>query len=109
MAKNNLLNRNVGITWSTEKCSNGFFTISASTEPRYMFANTDIEVSDDIEIYFVPSSYNNIFINDIQDLPKEQKLKIFEAVFQRVSVKDIFMIIMVIFPVEQIIQNFIHT
>lgn len=73
-----------------------------------MFANTDIEVSDDLEIYFVPSEYYNNFIDDIEGLTKEQKLKIFEAVFQRVSVKDIF-IIMVIFLVEQIIQNFIHT
>jgi hypothetical protein len=93
---------------STEQCANCFFTIPASTEKRYMFANTDIEVSDDLEIYFVPSEYTTNFIDDIEHLSKEQKLKIYEAVFQRVSVKDIFMIIMVIFPVEQIIQNFIH-
>ena len=73
-----------------------------------MFANTDIEVSDDLEIYFVPSEYTTNFIDDIQTLTKEQKLKIFEAVFQRVSVKDIFIII-ILFLVELIIRNFIHT
>lgn len=81
----NLINKTPGILWTEN--NNSMFFINAKSYNSELYANTNIEVNDDLEIYFIPEELLDNFRITMSNLSETTKIKQLKAIFQRIWIR----------------------